>query len=50
LRFRDRDTVRLRVVLNPKDAESLYRSLPPATRLLVLPVGGTVDPGGRKRP
>jgi hypothetical protein len=42
LQSRDRDTVRLRVVLNPKDAESLYRSLPPATRLLVLPGGGTV--------
>jgi len=50
LRSRDRDTVRLRVVLNPKDAESLYRSLPPATRLIVLPGGGNADPGGRQRP
>lgn len=32
----DRDIVRLRVVLNPKDADSLYRLLPPAVRLLVL--------------
>jgi hypothetical protein len=32
-----RDAVRLRIVLNPKDAESLYRSLPPSVRLLVLP-------------
>jgi hypothetical protein len=32
----DRDSVRLRVVLNPKDADSLYRFLPPAVRLLIL--------------
>jgi hypothetical protein len=32
----DRDAVRLRLVLNPKDAASLYRSLPPAVRLIVL--------------
>ena len=32
----DRDAVRLRVVLNPEDAESLYRALPPKVRLLVL--------------
>jgi hypothetical protein len=31
------DTVRLHVVLSKKDAESLYRALPPATKLLVLP-------------
>jgi hypothetical protein len=31
------DTVRLHVVLSKKDAESLYRALPPDTRLLVLP-------------
>jgi hypothetical protein len=30
------DVVRLRVVLDPKEADSLYRSLPPAVRLLVL--------------
>lgn len=33
---RRQDVVRLRVVLDPKDAESLYRALPPAVRLLVL--------------
>ncbi|MFB3852637.1 MAG: hypothetical protein ACE148_02300 [Vicinamibacterales bacterium] len=32
----DHDAVRLRVVLNPADAESLYRALPPNTSLLVL--------------
>ena len=31
------DTVRLHLVLSKKDAESLYRALPPATKLLVLP-------------
>ncbi len=31
------DTVRLHVVLSKKEAESLYRALPPATKLLVLP-------------
>lgn len=31
------DTVRLHVVLSKKDAESLYRALPPDTRLLVIP-------------
>ncbi len=34
---RDRDRVRLRLELNPKDAASLYRSLPPSVRLLILP-------------
>jgi len=33
----DRDAVRLRLVLDPKDAASLYRSLPPSVKLLVLP-------------
>jgi hypothetical protein len=33
---KDRDAVRLRLVLNPNDAASLYRSLPPAVRLIVL--------------
>jgi len=33
---RDRDAVRLRIALNPKDAASLYRSLPPAVRLIIL--------------
>jgi hypothetical protein len=31
----DRDTVRVRIVLTPKDAASLYRSLPPAVRLVI---------------
>jgi len=31
------DTVRLHVVLSRKDAESLYRALPPNTKLLVVP-------------
>ena len=31
------DQVRLRLVLRPEDAASLYRALPPDTRLLVLP-------------
>ena len=31
------DTVRLHVVLSKKDAESLYRALPPDTKLFVLP-------------
>jgi hypothetical protein len=30
------DAIRLRLVLNPKDAESLYRALPPAVRFVVL--------------
>jgi len=39
IRAGDRDAVRLRIVLNPKDAESLYRSLPPAVKLIVLTGG-----------
>jgi hypothetical protein len=31
------DTVRLHIALSKKDAESLYRALPPDTKLLVLP-------------
>lgn len=31
------DTIRLRMVLKPEDADSLYRALPPETRLLILP-------------
>jgi hypothetical protein len=31
------DTVRLHIVLSKKDAESLYRALPPNTALLVIP-------------
>jgi hypothetical protein len=50
----DRDGVRLRIVLNPKDAASLYRSLPPAVRLIVLPQDRPTTPapgptvGGRR--
>jgi len=40
VRSSDRDAVRLRIVLNPKDAQSLYRSLPPAVRLIVLAGAG----------
>ncbi len=32
----DRDRVRLRLAMSPHDAESLYRSLPPSVRLIVL--------------
>jgi hypothetical protein len=31
------DAIRLRMVLRPEDAASLYRALPPDTRLLVMP-------------
>ncbi len=44
---RDRDGVRLRIVLNPKDAASLYRSLPPAVRLIVLPQDRPTTPSPR---
>lgn len=44
---RDRDAVRLRMAMNPKDAESLYRSLPPAVRLIVL-AGGADAPADSK--
>jgi hypothetical protein len=43
----DRDGVRLRIVLNPKDAASLYRSLPPAVRLIVLPQDRPTTPAPR---
>lgn len=39
VRARHRDALRLRIVLSPRDAESLYRALPPDVRLLVLPGG-----------
>jgi hypothetical protein len=42
LRVSDRDAIRLRVTLDPNDAQSVYRSLPPAVRLIVL--DGEVDP------
>ncbi len=35
----DEDAIRLRLVLDPADAASLYRALPPDTQLLVLPGG-----------
>lgn len=45
----DEDAVRLRVVLRPEDAASLYRALPPAARLLVLP-GGPAAPAATTQP
>jgi len=36
-RLEPTDTVRLHIVLSKKDAESLYRALPPDTKLLALP-------------
>jgi hypothetical protein len=47
---RDRDGVRLRIVLNPKDAASLYRSLPPAVRLLILSQDRPARPAQAPRP
>jgi hypothetical protein len=32
-----KDTIRLRLVLDTKDADSLYRALPPDTKLLIVP-------------
>lgn len=31
------DAVRLRLILSPDDARSLYRALPPATKLMIIP-------------
>lgn len=39
------DRVRLRIVLSPDEAKSLYRALPPDTRLLVLPAHEPVAGG-----
>jgi hypothetical protein len=47
---RDRDGVRLRIVLSPKDAASLYRSLPPAVRLIVLPRDRAAAPAPKPAP
>jgi hypothetical protein len=47
---RDRDSIRLRIVLNPKDAASLYRSLPPAVRLIILSGGAPTAPARAPRP
>jgi hypothetical protein len=37
-----RDAIRLRITLDPAEAQSIYRSLPPAVRLIVL--DGEVEP------
>jgi len=42
VRASGRDAIRLRVTLDPKEAQSFYRSLPPAVRLIVL--DGEVEP------
>jgi len=47
---RDRDAVRLRIALGPKDAASLYRSLPPAVRLVILSQARPAVPPGVPRP
>ena len=47
---RERDGVRLRIVLNPKDAASLYRSLPPAVRLIILSQDRPGVPAQKARP
>jgi hypothetical protein len=46
---KNRDAVRLRLVLEPKDAASLYRSLPPAVRLIILPTDRPTE-SAPKRP
>lgn len=45
---RERDAVRLRIALQPKDAASLYRSLPPAVKLIIL--SGAQKPAGPAAP
>jgi hypothetical protein len=42
LRSTGRDAIRLRITLDPAEAQSFYRSLPPAVRLIVL--DGEVEP------
>ncbi len=42
MRSANRDAIRLRITLDPKEAQSFYRSLPPAVRLIVL--DGEVEP------
>jgi hypothetical protein len=42
LRTSGRDAIRLRITLDPQEAQSFYRSLPPAVRLIVL--DGEVEP------
>jgi hypothetical protein len=46
----DRDGVRLRIVLDPKDAASLYRSLPPAVRLIISSPGRPAAPAQAPHP
>jgi hypothetical protein len=46
----DRDAVRLRIALSPTDAASLYRSLPPAVRLIVLSQDRPAKPTKAPRP
>jgi len=47
---RDHDGVRLRIALSPVDAASLYRSLPPAVRLIILPQDRPSTPARAPRP
>jgi hypothetical protein len=42
VRASGRDAIRLRITLDPKEAQSFYRSLPPTVRLIVL--DGEVEP------
>jgi hypothetical protein len=46
---RDDDAVRIRVALNPRDAASLYRSLPPAVKLIIL-TSGSPAPAAKPAP
>jgi hypothetical protein len=46
---RDRDRVRLRIALGPKDAASLYRSLPPAVHLVILSLDRQATPAHAPR-
>jgi len=44
----ERDAVRLRIAFSAADAASLYRSLPPAVRLIILSGTDPAAPGGAK--
>jgi len=44
---RERDAVRLRIALDPKAAASLYRSLPPSVRLIILSGSQAAAPKSR---
>ncbi|HEY3383108.1 MAG TPA: hypothetical protein VGK32_15160 [Vicinamibacterales bacterium] len=50
LSSRDHDSVRLRIALGPKDAASLYRSLPPGVRMIVLSRDSLPAPRSTPRP